>query len=203
MVSVPPSMHLIGNRVLLTASLFKVVVDNLIYYPPAYPGLPRLIGAVHDGDTRDLGVALASLLADAGQQDLADNAAVECRDRPHRRAPTASGMPFFEWLSGVCEHWSEVGPPPLIPINTTVPTLVLAGQFDPVAGPELSRQIAAAIGTNASLVEFPRVGHNVRHFSPCGAAIAASFIEHPTEALDTSCANRRPPIPFLPKSPIP
>ena len=202
-VSVPPSMHMTGDRVLLTASLFKVVVDNLIYYPPAYPSLPRLINAVHDGDTQDLGVVLASLLADAAQLDLADNAAVECRDRPHLRESTATSMTSLERLSSICEHWSELGPSPLIPIGTTVPTLVLVGQFDPVAGPELSRQITTAIGTNARLVEFPRLGHNVRHFSPCGATIVASFIEHPTEALDTSCTNRRPSIAFLPKSPAP
>jgi pimeloyl-ACP methyl ester carboxylesterase len=112
-------------------------------------------------------------------------------------------MTTLERLSSICAHWSEPGPSPLIPVGTTVPTLVLVGQFDPVAGPELSHKIATAIGTNARLVEFPRLGHNVRHFSPCAATIVARFIEQPTEALDTSCANRRPPIQFLAKSQAP
>jgi pimeloyl-ACP methyl ester carboxylesterase len=84
-----------------------------------------------------------------------------------------------------------------------VPTLVLAGQFDPVAGPALSRHVAEQIGKNARFVEFPLVGHNVRQFSPCGAGIAADFIEHPAQAPDTSCADRTAPIPFLSKQRIP
>jgi len=78
-----------------------------------------------------------------------------------------------------------------------VPTLVLAGQFDPVARPALSRHVAERIGNNARFVEFPLVGHNVRQFSPCGAKIAAHFIEQPAQAPDTSCADRIAPIRFL------
>jgi pimeloyl-ACP methyl ester carboxylesterase len=80
-----------------------------------------------------------------------------------------------------------------------VPTLVLAGQFDPVARPALSRHVADLIGSNARFVEFPLAGHNIRQFSPCGAKIAADFIDHPAQELDTSCTDRSAPIPFLPK----
>jgi pimeloyl-ACP methyl ester carboxylesterase len=84
-----------------------------------------------------------------------------------------------------------------------VPTLILAGQFDPVARPSLSRHLAELIGPNAHWVEFPLVGHNVRHFSPCGARIAADFIGNPGQAPDTSCADRSPPIRFVSKAQIP
>jgi hypothetical protein len=75
----------------------------------------------------------------------------------------------------------------------------LAGQFDPVARPALSRHVADLIGNSARFIEFPRVGHNVRQFSSCGAKIAADFIDHPAQKLDTSCTDRTSPIPFLPK----
>jgi hypothetical protein len=74
----------------------------------------------------------------------------------------------------------------------------LAGQFDPVAGPALSRHIADLIGASARFVEFPLIGHNVRQFSPCGAKIAADFIDNPAQAPDTSCSDRIAPIGFLP-----
>jgi pimeloyl-ACP methyl ester carboxylesterase len=106
-------------------------------------------------------------------------------------------------LYGVCERWSEVGPAPVVPIGARVPTLILAGQFDPVARPSLSRHLAELIGPNAHWVEFPLVGHNVRHFSPCGARIAADFIGNPGQAPDTSCADRSPPIRFVSKAQIP
>jgi hypothetical protein len=33
----------------------------------------------------------------------------------------------------------------------------------------------------------------------CGARIAADFIDHPAQELDTSCTDRTAPIPFVPK----
>ena len=62
-VAVSPSLHRPDDRMLLTASLFEVLVSRLIYYPTAYPGLPHLIAAVHGGDTSGLGPIFASELA--------------------------------------------------------------------------------------------------------------------------------------------
>jgi len=87
-----------------------------------------------------------------------------------------------------------------VPVDTTIPTLVLAGQFDPVAGVALSRQVADEIGAYAVWVEFPRLGHNVRAFSSCATGIVSRFIERPEATPDTSCRLRRPPILFLPMS---
>jgi pimeloyl-ACP methyl ester carboxylesterase len=86
-----------------------------------------------------------------------------------------------------------------VPIGTAVPTLVLAGEFDPVTRPSESQHVAALISPDARWVEFPRIGHNVRAFSPCGAKIAADFIDNPAQSPNTSCADRAAPIRFLPK----
>ena len=106
-------------------------------------------------------------------------------------------------LYDICNEWSELGPPPLVPSGTNVPTLVLAGEFDPNARPGFSRQVAEHIGINARWIEFPRLGHNVRAFSPCGARIAAAFIDNPAQAPDRSCADRRPSIAFVPRRQAP
>jgi pimeloyl-ACP methyl ester carboxylesterase len=213
-VTVPPKMRQPDDRILLTASLFEAVVTNLLYYPTAYPDLPRVIEFVHDGEPQDLRQDLGQLLrsilaaqlAAAATQNRATHAAVECRDRPHYRQDLPrKDIPADEHgldrrqLYGICARWSDPGPLPLVPAATRVPTLVLAGQFDPVARPALSRHVANLIGSSARFVEFPRVGHNVRQFSSCGAKIAADFIDHPAQELDTSCTNRAAPIPFLPK----
>jgi pimeloyl-ACP methyl ester carboxylesterase len=191
-----------SNRVMLTAPLFEFVVGNLIYYPRNYPSLPRLIAAVHEGDTSNLGAIMEVMVMEAAASDIADQIAVECRDRPHLRMPLATDASPFEKVHGfrICAEWSNLGPPPVVPIGTTTPTLVLAGQFDPVAGVALSRQVADEIGTHALWAEFPRLGHNVRFFSPCATGIVSRFIEHPEATLDTSCRLGRPPIRFLPKS---
>jgi pimeloyl-ACP methyl ester carboxylesterase len=201
-VTVSPKMHRPDDRVSLTSSLFEALVSRLIYYPTAYPSLPHLIKAVHDGDSQGLGKVLVSALAAAAAEvNHATNVAVECRDRPHYRDPLPAGASVLDRLQpyGLCNDWSEIGPAPLVPIGAAVPTLVLAGEFDPVTRPSMSQHMAALIGPNARWVEFPRVGHNVRAFSPCGAKIAADFTDNPAQSPDTSCANRAAPIRFLPK----
>jgi pimeloyl-ACP methyl ester carboxylesterase len=201
-VAVPPAMHRADDRVSLTPTLFEALVGNLIYYPSNYPSVPRLIAAVHDRDTRGLGKVLASAYAAmATEVNRSTQTAVECRDRPHYRDPLPAGASVLDRLQpyGLCDGWSEIGPAPLVPIGTVVPTLVLSGEFDPVTRPPLSRHVAALIGPNARWVEFPRIGHNVRGFSPCGAKIAEDFIDNPAQPPDTSCADRAAPIRFLPK----
>ena len=200
-VAVPPEMHPPDDRMNLTSTLFEGLVSRLIYYPTAYPSLPRLIATVHERDSQELGKVLASAYAAmAAEVNRPTNLAVECRDRPHYRDPLPAGASVLDRLQpyDLCADWSEIGPAPLMPIGTAVPTLVLSGEFDPVTRPSLSQHVAALIGSNARWVEFPRIGHNVRAFSPCGTKIAADFIDNAAQ-LDTSCADRTAPIRFLPK----
>jgi pimeloyl-ACP methyl ester carboxylesterase len=201
-VGVPPQLQQPDDQVRITAPLFEVLVSRLLYFPTAYPTLPRIIQSVHDGDARGLGGLVASEMAAATMQNRATHAAVECRDRPHFRNPLPAGAHTLDriQLYGVCERWSDLGPAPRVPIGTSVPTLMLAGQFDPVARPSLSRHVAELIGSNTHWVEFPLAGHNVRHFSPCAAKIAADFIDNPGRAPDASCADRNPPIRFISKA---
>jgi pimeloyl-ACP methyl ester carboxylesterase len=205
LVDVPPQLQQPLDQARLTAPLFELLVGRLLYFPPAYPTLPRLIQSVHDGDARGLGKIIASEFAAAKAENPATHAAVECRDRPHYRHPLSGGADALDrmLLNGVCESWSEPGPAPLVPIGTRVPTLVLSGQFDPIARPSFSRHLAELIGNNAHWLEFPLVGHNVRHFSPCAARIAADFIDNPGQLPDASCANRRQQIHFVSRAQIP
>ncbi len=202
-VPLPAAMRYPDNQGPLTAALFEFVVGRLVYYPRFYPGLPRLIKTVHDGDTSAFAASLASLLAEATDRDtgtsFAANAAVDCRDRPGYRTPTGS-TDISEQLSlyGICDGWSELGPPPVVPLDTPMPTLVLAGQFDPNATPAVSRHIADLIGRHAQWIEFARSGHSVRSTTPCASKIVADFVDQPTRPLATPCASRPKPISFLP-----
>lgn len=199
-VPVPAAMHRPGNQAPLTASLFETIVARRLYYPNNYPDLPRLIATVHDGRVEDFAAALAAVLSGAAELNDPAHIAVECRDRPHLRDVLADGADALDQILNhdICSGWSDLGSPPEIPADTGIPTLVLAGQFDPNASPPLSRHIAELIGDRARWVEFPLIGHNVRHFSPCGAMIVAAFIAQPEKGLDTSCAQRTQPIHFLP-----
>lgn len=202
----PPGMDRPDGRGELTPSLFAFVVARLVYYPVFYPGLPQLIAATHDGDTSLIAAALATLFTQESAphtgSSLSLRAAVECRDRPrYRDGPTpsgADGVPDMTSLSGICGDWAPLGPPPLVPHDTAVPTLVLAGQFDPNAPVAESRRVADMIGPRASWVEFMGLGHSVRTYSACAGTMVAEFIAHPERPVAASCAARPPPIRFRP-----
>lgn len=195
-VAVPPRMQMPNDSVRITASLFKEIATRLLYYPTYYPTLPAFIRRVHDGETQGVASLLVALKAAASTQNIGAHVAVECRDRPHYREPRPNGAGISDdpLNHGVCRDWAELGPQPLIPQGTSVPTLVLGGQFDPAAGPALGRDVAERIGPAAHWIEFAGIGHNVRHFSACGARIVFDFIGNPDKAPDVACTSRMPPI---------
>ena len=168
----------------------------MLYYPTYYPTLPTFIRRIHDDETQGVAPLLVALKAAAATLDVGVHAAVECRDRPHYRDPLPNDADISDEniLCGMSRDWAELGPPPLIPQGASVPTLVLGGQFDPVAGPALGRDVAERIGPAARWIPFAGIGHNVRHFSACGAQITFDFIGNPDKAPDTVCASCMPAI---------
>jgi pimeloyl-ACP methyl ester carboxylesterase len=203
-LSFPPELRDAYPSMRLTASLFEFVVDQLVYYARFYPGLPRLIASVHDGDTTLFARAMATLLTEATNPEtgtnFSANVAVQCRDRPRfrQKLPDNANVLDRTTLYDVCPDWEKLGPPPVIPLGTSVPTLVLAGEFDPVVRPVVSREVADLIGERSRWVEFLLAGHSVRSSNPCAARIVAAFVDDPTQGLDTSCADQPPQIRFLP-----
>ena len=191
-VPLPQDLRVPGNRVRLTPSLFEEVVGRLVYYPPTHAELPYLITATRDSDLLPVGSALAALLQGAERNgNEGAFVAVECRDRPRWRepaAPDASPLDLGLLPPGVCASWSAPGPEPEVPHDTAVPTLVLAGQFDPNITLEQSLRVADRIGPKARWILFAGTGHSVRHFSTCAQTLVAAFIAQPDQRQDTACA---------------
>jgi len=202
-LTLPPRSKWSNERFVLTAAAFELVVANLLYYRNTYPTIPLVIMWANNGARQPLASVMAKLYEAALTRQAATNVAVECRDRPHFRDATPASDDIFARteLTGLCDTWTPLGPPLLIPAASTVPTLILAGAIDPVAEPRESRSIAAVIGSHAQWIEFPEVGHNVRAFSPCAARIAADFIAQPESRLDVSCALHPLPPRFVKTSP--
>ena len=197
-VALPSALKVPGNRVRLTPLLFEELVGRLVYYPPTYAGLPRLIAAIRDRNLEPAGSALAILL-DGAERNGNDGAfvAVECRDRPRWREPAgpdASSLDLGLLPPGVCAAWSAPGPEPEVPHDTTVPTLVLAGQFDPNITPEQSRRVADRIGPQARWVLFTGIGHSVRHFSTCAQTLVAAFVAQPEAWNEPACSESGKPF---------
>jgi pimeloyl-ACP methyl ester carboxylesterase len=81
-------------------------------------------------------------------------------------------------------------------IVSSIPTLVLAGQYDPVTPPDWGR-IAASTLANSFFYEFPGVGHDAMDSTPCAMAITLAFLDQTGIAPDDSCLATMGPPQFV------
>jgi hypothetical protein len=73
----------------------------------------------------------------------------------------------------------------------------------PSAPPEIHARLRCGTVSVPRNYDNPDAGRFNGELSPCGARIAADFIDRPAQAPDISCADRIAPIPFLSKQRIP
>jgi len=81
------------------------------------------------------------------------------------------------------------------PVFSDIPTLVAAGEFDPITPPSYS-QLAAATLTNSTYIEVNGAGHGAIPFNDCTESIMATFLDDPAQPLDTSCVAGISPVSF-------
>jgi pimeloyl-ACP methyl ester carboxylesterase len=141
--------------------------------------------------------------------DLADGVhyVVDCRDRWHDvttedvnaamdERPTLAFLTLAISHSG-CEPWDAGSVEESFAqlVRSDIPTLVLAGRYDPITPPEDGARVAEHLG-NATFVEFDGTGHGVYRTNPCVEQLVVTFVDEPTAPLDTSCAETVGPPEF-------
>ena len=101
---------------------------------------------------------------------------------------SAIGIFGLEDMQSTCAIWQS-GQAPAIEdaaIVSDVPTLVLAGYYDPITPPAWGR-VAAETLSNSFFYVFPGVGHAVIDGGDCPVSVAGAFLNDPTTAPDTTC----------------
>jgi pimeloyl-ACP methyl ester carboxylesterase len=79
-------------------------------------------------------------------------------------------------------------------VTSTIPTLVLAGEWDHNTPPKPAQEATKNL-ERSSFVEFPGLGHVVvRHNNTCPQSIFRGFIASPTRHPDTSCVQEMPEL---------
>lgn len=102
--------------------------------------------------------------------------------------------PQFTYIYDDCKVWDIPAAPASVraPLQSDIPTLLLAGTFDAVTSVSWAYAVADGL-PNSRVVPIPGVGHFVAPESTCAQSIVASFLERPG-APDTGCvASVRPP----------
>jgi pimeloyl-ACP methyl ester carboxylesterase len=87
------------------------------------------------------------------------------------------------------------------PVHSSIPTLVLAGEYDTGVPPLIVRQIPPTLRRSFSY-EFPAAPHiQLASFNPvsaCARSITDQFLNAPTTRPNSSCINSLPPFDFTP-----
>jgi pimeloyl-ACP methyl ester carboxylesterase len=88
----------------------------------------------------------------------------------------------------ICTAWGTRPPAPEenAPVVSDVPTLVLAGQFDPIT-PPTNAQAAAQSLSRSFYLEFPGLAHGVTPNGACTLSIVRAFLADPLTLPDTAC----------------
>jgi pimeloyl-ACP methyl ester carboxylesterase len=77
------------------------------------------------------------------------------------------------------------------PVVSNVPTLVLTGQFDPITPPVYGQETVSTL-SRGQWINIPFAGHSQIDAGDCPVLLGVSFINNPTETLDTSCVAGMP-----------
>jgi pimeloyl-ACP methyl ester carboxylesterase len=205
-IRVPESLGMPGNRVVLGAAEFEIVMFLALYERTTLPHLPRLMTAAHDGRGEDLEPLVAGLLQWFRQQNMGAALAIQCRDRPvmgEAASPEANILDLLAGSGAACAGWPAASAAPKMPVGTRIPTLVLSGAVDPVTPSAFGRLTANEIGGAAQWIEFPGVAHGVQHSTLCGALVVWRFFRNPNRKPDTSCLGTTPSLSFVDEPPPP
>jgi pimeloyl-ACP methyl ester carboxylesterase len=169
-----------------------------LYDQELIPYLPLAIEQIYAGNTDVIAGLAGQLAGDASVSMSGMWFSVECQDEapfndPQKIATNADAHPHFrnfvmsDPTPAICAVWG-VEPSPAIEteaVQSDIPALVLAGEYDPIHPPAWSR-LAASTLPHSFFYAVPGASHGVG-FDGCGQTLVVNFIQSPTVAPDASC----------------
>jgi pimeloyl-ACP methyl ester carboxylesterase len=176
-----------------------------LYSTELIPLLPQIIYDVSNGDTSLMATILGAFFAQNEELFTPGmHFSVQCSDEvaltvpeevvaanaayPELLALTAGDAFSGDGVFGVCQRWGTAvaDPKENQPVSSDIPTLVLAGEYDPITPPEWGQQAADTLSRHYFYV-FPGVGHGVATAHDCPQSITMAFLADPSLEPDASC----------------
>jgi len=190
--------------------LLYVIFDTL-YQWDAIGELPAAIDGLWRGDSRRLQPLVARHAGSVLDPSFSDAVylSVECHDaHPFDRQrylkavhdhPLSAPYTRAGADHDVCEFWSSGRAPDAFfePVRSDLPTLLLAGEMDPVT-PAAWAEAAAAGYPNGWLLRFPGIGHSVLDSDECGVTVVRRFLADPSRPVQADCMQSLAPVQFAP-----
>ncbi|MEM6730544.1 MAG: alpha/beta hydrolase, partial [Myxococcota bacterium] len=190
----------------LTLAEFRVAIRLLAYQAETQALIPFLLheASVHENFGPLVAQANSTVESLSSVLAIGMHNAVACsEDAPlYGDAPsgegTYMGASSLEFLREACAEWPR-GPVDedfRAPLKSTRPVLILSGEMDPITPPEDAERMSAGLAHSTHLV-VAGSGHGVARLG-CVPRLMSKFVEAGSaEALDTRCAERLGPFPFV------
>ena len=192
-----------------------------LYSTEVIPALPKIIFDTRDGNYDTLALLMGSFLVDMEFVSTGMHYSVQCGEEVHFSTPEelAAACEAYPELRGlfydmcdldegicaICEAWGakEADPIENEPVSSDIPTLVLAGEYDPITPPAWGEMVADTL-SNSFYFECPGVGHGASvSGEECPLNIALAFLDDPTTEPDELCvAAMSGPDFFIPETEI-
>ena len=165
--------------------------------------LPQLIVEVAGGKRP---LALRELVQDSLATQLdpsfsdAIASAVDCNDaydlgademaEMSERFERVANLVEHDWEYHYCRFWkaTDSGIAFRQAVKSAVPTLILAGEFDPVTPPHWAEETVEQL-ENAVLFEFPGIGHGALDSHACALELVNAFLKAPQFGPTPECVN--------------
>jgi len=172
----------------------QYVWSNLKLLPGAISSLAR--GNVSSELRSMLQESLALILDDSLSEAVANS--VDCADngpfprweflRQLRTYPLVANIRQYDWDYGACRDWpsGDAGNWFRQPVISSVPTLLLAGEFDPVTPPQWAYEGALGL-SNSYVFTFPGIGHGVLDSDSCGMDLVRAFLSAAHDPAPPPC----------------
>ncbi len=105
----------------------------------------------------------------------------------HAAYPLFDGEISAAFNPAICSFWKvpAAGPSEWLPLTSSIPTLIFAGEYDPNTPPSWGRRALRTL-TNGYLYEFPGYSHTPSR-SACAREMTIAFFDDPTKAPDATC----------------
>jgi len=195
----------------LTGDLLIDVLFVGLYNPAVTSSMPKMIYQIRNGEYSILRNRL-SLYFDTSSA-LGMGTSVQCAEE----VPFNSGQDAYTAAQGVqpeiaaffpqsvqpmftvCQDWTGIAPDPREnqPVDSDIPSLILAGEFDPITPPEWGQMTVGHL-SNSYFFELRGNGHWVTRSSRCALAIMLVFLDNPTVVPDASCLDSQGGLQFAP-----
>jgi pimeloyl-ACP methyl ester carboxylesterase len=190
--------------------LFAEAFRNVLYTPEGSAQAPKLIHQLVNGDD-NLGLTETALAGRTilGGERLAAGffLSVTCAEDVPYLSPNADAMAAATFggnyrlveQRAACKEWPRgmVSSAHREPTKSTIPTLLLSGEFDPVTPPSGGDEVVRYL-SNGRHVVIRNNGHPIGNAEKCIGMMIGQFLDRGSAAaLDTRCAADNPAPPFV------